>query len=301
VLTKQKLNLSYLYVYDCKVYPLNKYIPCLQKLQPRAHIGYLIGYESMNIFRIWIPSQEKVVRTRDVTFNEEQFYDPAELDIEYILRETADQVIEILDTPQIAYTQSNSLTDEEDINEILVSAQPAQPVRAEISSQHESTPDSIAMPTPCDSSAYTPSQHLLTPDATPDPPTQPISTANSAPAPLENRSDFNDRNILPEGSKRSRKSPRCQNYAIALSQAAQLTPFHIAFALGREKAGGVKIEGLHRDTLPAEPRTWRQLTQHRFAAEFEMAADREIQDLTRRDTFKWVKKEVVTAVPLPLL
>ncbi len=159
------------------------------------------------------------------------------------------------------------------------SAHPAQPAE---SSQSESTL----------------TQQLITPDTTPEP-AQPISTANSAPAPPENRSDFDAQNILPEGSKRSRKTPRRQIYATALAQAAELTPFHTAFALGREKEA--KFEGLHRDTLPAEPRTWRQMTKHKFAAEFAMAADKEIQELARRDIYKWVKKEAVTAMLLPLL
>ncbi|EDN07033.1 predicted protein [Histoplasma mississippiense (nom. inval.)] len=31
-----------------------------QKLDPRAHIGYLVGYDSTNIFRIWIPHLDRV-------------------------------------------------------------------------------------------------------------------------------------------------------------------------------------------------------------------------------------------------
>lgn len=34
----------------------------------RALIGYLVGYEGTNIFRIWIPLRRKVIQTRDVTF-----------------------------------------------------------------------------------------------------------------------------------------------------------------------------------------------------------------------------------------
>jgi len=51
-------------------YPLIHKIPKKQKLRPRAQIGYLIGYNSSNIFRIWIPEELKVVVTRDVTFDE---------------------------------------------------------------------------------------------------------------------------------------------------------------------------------------------------------------------------------------
>ncbi|ERF71188.1 hypothetical protein EPUS_06017 [Endocarpon pusillum Z07020] len=164
-----------------------------------------------------------------------------------------------------------------------------------------STPNSTPAPTPCDLSASgTLSDRLPTPDPTPTPPEHPAPStqSNSAPSsastPSENRSDFDSRNILPEGSKRSRMSSRRQNYAAALAQTTELTPFYAAFAAGHEKSG--KIDGLHRDTLPAEPRSWKQMTKHKFAAEFKLAADREIQELARRETFKWVNKEAVTAI-----
>jgi hypothetical protein len=111
-------NLAHLYVYDCRAYPLNKGIPRRQKLDPRAYIDYLIGYDSSNIYRIWIPSKEKVIRTRDVTFNEQLFYDPAEIDLGYILREETEQLVEILDLPSTAPTHADitQLTDEDLLN-----------------------------------------------------------------------------------------------------------------------------------------------------------------------------------------
>jgi hypothetical protein len=42
----------------------------LQRFNPKAWIGYLIGYDSTNVYRVWNPVTNKVVRTRDVTFNE---------------------------------------------------------------------------------------------------------------------------------------------------------------------------------------------------------------------------------------
>ena len=51
-LTGVKPSLSHLHVFGCRAYPLNKHIPLTHKLQPRAHIGYLLGYESTNIYRI---------------------------------------------------------------------------------------------------------------------------------------------------------------------------------------------------------------------------------------------------------
>jgi hypothetical protein len=43
--------------------PIEQKDTTLQKLDPRACIGDLVGYDSSNIYRIWIPIREKVIRT----------------------------------------------------------------------------------------------------------------------------------------------------------------------------------------------------------------------------------------------
>jgi hypothetical protein len=77
--SKPKPNIAHLRVYGCRAYPLIHEIPKKQKLRPRAQIGYLVGYNSSNIFRIWVPQDKKVIETRDVTFNESMKYDPDDL------------------------------------------------------------------------------------------------------------------------------------------------------------------------------------------------------------------------------
>jgi hypothetical protein len=47
----------------------------LRKLDLRADMDYLIGYNSTNIYRIWIPYQGRVIFTRDVIFDESKFFD----------------------------------------------------------------------------------------------------------------------------------------------------------------------------------------------------------------------------------
>jgi hypothetical protein len=46
----------------------------LQRFNPKAWIGYLVGYDSTNVYRVWNPIKNKVVRTRDVTFNEHKTF-----------------------------------------------------------------------------------------------------------------------------------------------------------------------------------------------------------------------------------
>lgn len=70
---------SGVYAYGCRAYPLNKERAAGRnkrgfKVTPRGHIGYLVGYRASNIYRIWIPTLDQVITTRNVAFDEELFY-----------------------------------------------------------------------------------------------------------------------------------------------------------------------------------------------------------------------------------
>ena len=70
--------------------------PARQKLATRVHLGYLLGFDSTNIYRIWIPSLNRVVRTRDVVFDKtKRFNQQTSLDIRYIVRDDLQQSLDI--------------------------------------------------------------------------------------------------------------------------------------------------------------------------------------------------------------
>jgi hypothetical protein len=79
----RKPQLAHLRAYGCRAYAMTPDAQLkqrrLRKLDPRAHIGYLVGYNSTNIFRVWIPQQGKVISTRDVIFDEETFFEKKDL------------------------------------------------------------------------------------------------------------------------------------------------------------------------------------------------------------------------------
>lgn len=69
---------AHLKAYGCKAFAMTTEALArtkkLQRFNPKAWIGYLVGYESTNIYRIWLPRGDKVIRTRDVIFNEKEFF-----------------------------------------------------------------------------------------------------------------------------------------------------------------------------------------------------------------------------------
>jgi len=69
-------RIAYLHAFGSRAYALNYHLDKLNRLEPRVHIGYLVGYESTNIFRIWIPHLSRVISARDVTFDETKRYQP---------------------------------------------------------------------------------------------------------------------------------------------------------------------------------------------------------------------------------
>ncbi|PHH87415.1 hypothetical protein CDD83_8907 [Cordyceps sp. RAO-2017] len=74
-------DITHLKTYGCRAYPMTPAALVGKqkkdlKTQPHAEVGYLVGYDSTNIFRIWIPEKHEVRRVRDVTFDETVLYDP---------------------------------------------------------------------------------------------------------------------------------------------------------------------------------------------------------------------------------
>ena len=65
-----KPDLSNLRVFGCKAFVRIENIPKIAKLAPRAAIGFLVGYDASNIWRIWIPAKRRIIRARDVEFDE---------------------------------------------------------------------------------------------------------------------------------------------------------------------------------------------------------------------------------------
>jgi hypothetical protein len=74
----EKPDLSYLKTYGCKAYAMTpdaqEQTHRLWKLQPRAWVGYLIGYDGSIIYRMWNPLTDTIYRMRDVIFDEQEMF-----------------------------------------------------------------------------------------------------------------------------------------------------------------------------------------------------------------------------------
>ena len=90
------LNLVYLQKFGYQAYLHIQNTLKLDKIKPQAYIGYLVSYDSTNIFQIWIPSQEKVILTWDVMFDKRKQYDPTIYEIP-----TSKEIVDTIKAPRI--------------------------------------------------------------------------------------------------------------------------------------------------------------------------------------------------------
>ncbi|KAH5706327.1 RNA-directed DNA polymerase [Parastagonospora nodorum] len=107
----RKPNQSHLKAYGCKAFAMtddtHRGKSRLQRLDPKAWIGYLVGYQSTNIYRIWIPSMAKVISTRDVVFDEETIFNGKTEDLmDNLMHSTLEEISAWVRTMELPGTQS---------------------------------------------------------------------------------------------------------------------------------------------------------------------------------------------------
>jgi hypothetical protein len=93
-LPEPRTTLHYLVLFDSKVFVYIKGRLKLDKVSNRAFIGWHCEYESTNIYRVWVPSQHRIMSIRDITFNPSQRYRLDETVEPYI-----EQLIHTLEVP----------------------------------------------------------------------------------------------------------------------------------------------------------------------------------------------------------
>lgn len=72
----KEVDLSCLKVLGSLTYCRIPDIPRMQKLVPRADVGYLVGFVASNVWQVWFPQNGRVVAVRDAVFDETLRYDP---------------------------------------------------------------------------------------------------------------------------------------------------------------------------------------------------------------------------------
>jgi len=277
-------EIAHLKVFGCRAYPLlrgNEQPPKLAKLRARAAIGYLVGYENQNTYRIWIPSLEKVIGTRDITFDETKFF---KLDKD---QQQLQNEVEVINFDEIELEpQVRPISEEEE--QWLMTPLSVRTTREKTSEQHPQQ-----LPSPAATIQST--ENLQSQESEQE---QLMEAPEMVKAPLDIlnpvSTDLDARHIVQQ-SRIPKPSARAQGYAAALLQAHsdKIPQLYSAFSAGITKGRA------HCDHLPPPPTSWRTLAKHPHAEAFKQAAKLEFEALKSKNTFKIVQ-QLPQIKPLPL-
>ena len=105
-----KPQITHIKALDRQVYLMHKKVPKGRKSLPRAHIGYLTGFDATNIYHVWVPHLKRIFRARNVQIDETVKFDPANPHLDPLMITEVDdliRLIEIPDLPDEAQTDSN--------------------------------------------------------------------------------------------------------------------------------------------------------------------------------------------------
>jgi hypothetical protein len=92
----------------CCTYVYNRNLRAADKLELRTLIGHLVGCQGTNIFRIWLPTKDTVIVTRDVVFEPTLFFDGMD---GYASTSVIEEVIKLLEYPEMPQDDDISIED----------------------------------------------------------------------------------------------------------------------------------------------------------------------------------------------
>ncbi len=269
-LTDQKSRLSHLHSYESRAYALKNIIPKKEKLESRAFIDHLVSYDSINIYRIWILSRMRVVRTRNVTFDENRFYDLTDLDRDHMLKTTIEDVIQVLEIFETEF-QEVIIQEDFDIEENLDRSESSRNDQTFDSSKQEKFSNVVQMMTSKSTS------------------NRDVQDVNQSSKSTRNRRMMKVQLDSVIMSTRSRK----QTYATALTSTLELESYYSAFFIELERSDQVKnSERLHRDSLSIESRYWKKMLNHRFFQKFNLAVIKELSNWKNESRLSWLRRKI---------
>jgi hypothetical protein len=335
MVTGIQLDLSQLHVIGNRGFVLNKHLPRGDKLEDRTFEGFLVGYDASNIYQVWLPNTNRVIRVRDVRFIGELYKDkpstpsltPRMIEAVHIPEEEYDGDTIVVAQP-ITQRQgaATPILQRKDIQQL---PSPSTTADARGTSDARGTPDTRGTPSLSGHNrSHSPNpveQQIL----------QELSTSRTTPHTTHGGWNFDEDSdtirvatptrelYIPDRQRNNapqRRDPdlsqenivtgrrRCQAHFI---EAAPVLSKHFAFASSITQANeAVSVASqprikdptrIHRNDLPPPPRHWKELKRHAHRKQFEAATEAEFNKCWKKSTFAKpdiTAKHIEDAVPL---
>ena len=319
----KKPSVAHMHPIGCRAYVLNRMLKRGDKLKSRALVGHLVGYDSTNIWRIWLPTKDEVIRTRDVVFEPREFYNgPGDYASEGVIEE----VIELLSFAE------TTPSDDIDIDELLTKRQrrtrtaapPATMQQPELGGEVAERADKPPEPeqhqlfTPERTESVSVEDELEETDTVspgsgiivtrPETSNHPSSSSMQEPSATQlagyvpDRHENNAprrRNLDPEDlsniivGKRARKPAVLVVNLPSTWQTPETYEYLRTFSVAMSKLD--TITRLHRSQLPLEPKSLRELHTHPLGHHFLKAVELEYQQIWNKGCFAKTAKTESTA------
>ena len=306
MLYKRKPWLAGLRVAGSLTYVLIKHgIPRKAKFEPRAQVGYLVGMEASNIYRIWIPTTNRIIRSRDVRIDESKRYQSPETPVHLIIsqaqKDRFQQVQDLLDNLQDGSKDWMENFDEEldvrlphlvniDVTptskSIQISTEELRQLPTPELTPEPSIPSASLAPQQTPSTTQSSSEVTEPPFVDPTPRSEPQTTAGSSSG-GERRSGREKRSTAKKKDMPNQDLRR-RAFAVQINDGDDLidpetTPLAHAFYTAATKTYG------YRDDFPPPPKSWKEMLNHRYAIEFKAAAHTEMKALIGKHTWDEVR------------
>jgi hypothetical protein len=291
--------------------------PKTDKFDPKALKGYLVGFEASNIYRVWIPATDRVVRTRDVKIDESKRYEPpTPASIKLSAREK-EEMNKIQDLVDILHT-----TDHDWIEDLEMIPAPLKPQKTSQKLDNATQlmtppttpeyPEQSQPPETNQNQGQTPPERLPSSlgggndESEPQRQTRPLTesdietdqglrrskrqkirTKRAEEMPnqdLRRRAFVADSDYLVDKQNEDEKDPQEDHLDDEEQMHHMLQAFH---------AASTRNYG-HRDDLPPPPKSWKEMMNHPKSAHFRAAAHKEMRALLSKNTWEEVQKSPQT-------
>lgn len=275
----------------CRAYVYNRDLRAADKLESRTLIGHLVGYQGTNIFRIWLPTKDTVIVTRDVVFEPTLFFDGMD---GYASTQVIEEVIELLEYPEMPQDDDISIDD-------LLTARQRSRQTTSVTSAPTARGSQLGGEMADDA--------LESDDTLPTSTLPKEDTIHVVPkgyrlqgekAPQDVNLDPTDTNLIVSG-KRNRKPRDLNNFAVQV-YAARLGPEPLvdylrAFSTEIHSVSTTvdKVPRIHQTQLPPLPKSEKQLNTHMFGNQFRRAMEIEWRDLRAKGVFGHTEQLKATA------
>jgi hypothetical protein len=318
ILMKKKSNLAHLQSYECRAYLLKNIILRKNLLKSKAFIDYLVRYDFINIFQIWIFNRMRIIRIRDVLFDKTLFYDLAKLDSRHLLIINVKETLEIIEISNNIFFE---MIIEEDENDLSIDHLKDESIEHRFVKSTDQIEKTLFLHIDM-KNIYLLIFEMISNKDQKEFNENIIDTMFFFQIDLkineilnsiqnENQSNLNsniEKKSQSQSSIKSKKNKHSmimsadamimnirfqkQTFSTALITIETLESFHAAFSIDLERSNQQKFQfsKLHKNDLFVESRYWKQMLRHRFSQKFQMIAQKEFFELKKRDNFSWIKK-----------